>query len=149
MKSSMFHVSWHIAMVVVVALLIRVVSHHETKINELSENIAQLSDSMEAAMPDKCFEVRISAYTPSADETDSDPDKTATMEKPVPGGTAAVSRDLVPKLMGRTIYIPGLGVFKVNDVMHSRFTQSVDICVGSKTEAKKFGLKNHVVIIIK
>lgn len=88
----------------------------------------------------------ITAYTPHKSETNNNPQLTATMEKPIPGGSCAVSRDLIHWLGGR-IYIKGIGVRRVNDLMNARFEKRIDICVPKKEYAKKFGKKNNVVVV--
>jgi 3D (Asp-Asp-Asp) domain-containing protein len=74
------------------------------------------------------------------------PSPTAILEKPVAGWTAAVSRELVHLgWMGRRIYLEGLGVFKVNDVMAESVEGChVDIYAGSKDKAMKFGKRQSV-----
>lgn len=90
--------------------------------------------------------VTITAYSPSINETDSTPYKTAIMESPKVGWTCAVSRDL-DYLLGKKIYIVSLGVFKVNDLMNKRFSKRVDLCMG-KEDAINFGIEKKDVIII-
>ncbi|MFO7702314.1 MAG: hypothetical protein R6V37_04910 [Psychroflexus maritimus] len=88
----------------------------------------------------------VTAYSPSPEETDSTPNQTAIMETPVIGYTCAVSRDL-KYLLGKRIYIEGLGVFEVNDVMHKRYEKRVDLCM-YKGNAIEFGKQNHNIVII-
>lgn len=80
----------------------------------------------------------ISAYTARKRETNKDPHHTATMEKPIAGWTCAVSQDYVHWLGGR-IYIPGVGVRRVNDLMHSRFEKAIDLFMGNTAHAQEFG----------
>lgn len=91
-------------------------------------------------------DVTITAYSPSIDETDNTPNQTAIMENPVVGYTCAVSRDL-KYLLGKRIYIEGLGVFRVNDLMNKRYTKRIDLCM-NKGSAVKFGVQKHSVVII-
>ena len=104
--------------------------------------------------------VKITFYAPSLKGINSDgrPDLTATMEKPVPGWTCAISRDLVQAgWLGRRIYIPGLGVRYAADIMGKSvkgkaITRQIDICVGKKylwTEVKKFGKTHEIATILK
>ncbi len=81
--------------------------------------------------------VVITAYTNCPTETNQD-DFTALMEKPVSGWTVAVSRDLM-QFLGMKVYIEGYGVRYVNDLMNKRFTNSIDIYVGTKEEARNIG----------
>jgi 3D (Asp-Asp-Asp) domain-containing protein len=91
------------------------------------------------------YHVRATAYTASVDETDSDPMHTALMTRPTPGRTVAVSRDLM-HLLGADVYIYGLGVRKVEDLMNERFTNSIDIFMTDKEKAQNFGVQ-HVTLI--
>ncbi|MFW6121249.1 MAG: 3D domain-containing protein [Petrotogales bacterium] len=89
----------------------------------------------------------ITAYTAREQETNSNPEQTATMEKPVPGWTVAVSQDLKGWL-GKRIYIEGLGVFKVNDLMNGRYTNRVDILKPTVAQANKFGKQKREVVLV-
>lgn len=89
----------------------------------------------------------VTAYTNRVQETNCDPENTATMERAVVGGTCAVSRDLMHWLGGR-IYIEGVGVRRVNDLMNARFERSVDIFVGDVKQAKEFGRQEKQVIFL-
>lgn len=92
------------------------------------------------------YTVTLTAYSPSRGETDSTPNKTAILEKPIPGKTCAVSRDLIDYL-GKKVYILGYGVFKVNDLMNKRYEKRIDICMGKK-EAVKFGKKENIKVVL-
>lgn len=89
----------------------------------------------------------VSAYTNHPNETNKDNNNTAIMEKPVAGKTCAVSQDLIHWL-GGTVYIKGIGIRKVNDLMHNRFSKSIDIVMGSKKEAYAFGRNELTVIFL-
>lgn len=91
--------------------------------------------------------VTVTAYTPRACETDSTPQFTAIMSKSCPGYTAAVSRDLI-NYLGRKIYIEGVGVFKLEDVMNRRYRQRIDLMFGSVEAARKFGKKQLKVVVL-
>jgi len=91
--------------------------------------------------------VTITAYNPFSNQTDNTPNETAIMETPVPGWTCAVSRDMI-HLLNKKIYIEGIGVFVVNDVMNKRFTKRIDICMGNKEKAISFGKKNSNVVVL-
>ena len=99
--------------------------------------------------------VRITFYAPSLKgiNSDSNPKKTATMTKPIPGRTCAISRDLVKAgWLGRKIYIPGIGIRYAADIMGKSvngkaITKRIDICVGKndlKKQTKRFK-KTHVI----
>lgn len=91
------------------------------------------------------YKVTVTAYSPSRSETDITPNLTAIHEKPILGGTVAVSRDLL-KYLGNKVYIYQVGVFRVNDLMNKRYKKRIDICMG-KEEAKKFGIKKEVKVV--
>lgn len=83
--------------------------------------------------------VTVTHYTASADETDSDPDITAILERPRVGRTVAVSRDL-KHLLGKKIYLEGYGIRWVNDLMAKGAKMRVDVLVGTKKGARLSGV---------
>lgn len=89
----------------------------------------------------------VTAYTLDLNETDNDPQHAADMSKPVPGRTAAVSRDLI-HLLGKKVYIPGHGVRVVNDLAAVDVTGTIDLLVGNKAEARKIGREVREVIVL-
>lgn len=89
----------------------------------------------------------LTAYTARSQETNNDPENTTLMQSPVSGWTVAVSRDL-KYLLGKKIYIEGIGVRYVNDLMNSRFKETVDILVPNIDIAKDFGIKEKRKIIL-
>lgn len=97
--------------------------------------------------PVHSLEMMVTSYTNRVQETNEDPGNTATMERPVVGGTCAVSRDLMHWLGGR-VYIEGIGVRRVNDLMHSRFEQSLDLFMGTVEEAREFGKQRKMVVYL-
>lgn len=90
--------------------------------------------------------VTITAYSPSIEETNENPDKTAIMEKPVIGYTCAVSRDLM-YLLGKKIYIENVGVYKVNDLMNKRYKKRIDLCMNKK-DAIAYGVNKSNLVVI-
>lgn len=91
--------------------------------------------------------VNASAYTPSVNECDKDIKNTALMIKPRPGWHVAVSHDLL-WLLGKKVYIKDVGVRFVSDLMNERHKNKIDIMVGSKKEAKKFGLQFVELVVL-
>lgn len=85
--------------------------------------------------------VTLTAYTARSRECDASPHVTAMMVKPRPGRTIAVSRDLFDDgwTFGRSVYIAGYGMFVVEDLMHSKHKEQIDILMGSVHEARQFG----------
>lgn len=92
------------------------------------------------------YEADITAYSEEVGQTDSDPGKTALMETPVVGGTCAISQDL-KRYLGMRVYIEGHGVYRVNDLMNERYRERVDLFMGSREKAMKFGKKKDVQIV--
>jgi 3D (Asp-Asp-Asp) domain-containing protein len=70
--------------------------------------------------------------------------------KSVRTGTVAVSRDLHDKgwTFGKKIYLKGLGVFVINDLMNKRFTNRIDVFNWKEEDAKKFGIKTVIASLI-
>lgn len=95
----------------------------------------------------KNFVLTITAYTVDKNECDPTPDKTAINTKPIPGYTVAVSRDL-SYMLGREIWIEGLGVWHVNDVMNKRHESRIDIVVKNKEVAKAWGKRERRVVLL-
>ena len=91
--------------------------------------------------------ITITAYTARKEECNKDPHKTAIMTKPKVGRTIAVSHDLVHWL-GGWVYISGVGIRKVEDLMNERFTMKMDLLVGSVQEATKWGEQEHRVVFL-
>jgi 3D (Asp-Asp-Asp) domain-containing protein len=94
--------------------------------------------------PPAAMMATVTAYTGRRSETNDDPGNTATMEPPVAGWTCAVSRDLIHWLGGR-IYIKGIGVRRVNDLMNARFARSIDLYMGDLGNARQFGRQERTV----
>lgn len=97
--------------------------------------------------PVTSIEAEVTAYTNRKRETNSDPEHTATMTRPIPGLTCAVSRDLLHWLGGR-IYIEGVGVWQVEDLMNERYERSVDLYMGDVKAAKEFGRQTLQVVYL-
>lgn len=119
-------------------------------IEDLGKHITMLEKEIT-----KTADVKITFYVPNLKgiNSDSDPTKTATMEKPVPGWTCAISRDLVEAgWLGRKIWIKGLGIRYASDIMADSYKgvpirKQIDICVGKKelkSEIKKLGNNENI-----
>lgn len=91
--------------------------------------------------------LRLSAYTARPEECNDDVQNTAVMETPKPGLTVAVSRDLKGWL-GKRVYVEGFGVRLVNDLMHPRYTKSIDILVGDVALAREIGVRQDVLVAL-
>lgn len=85
------------------------------------------------------------SYRSVPEQTDASPNFTATGEKTC-GHGIAVSLDLLrshggPLEFGDDVYIEGIGLKVVNDVMNRRHKQRIDIWVATYKEEKEFDLK--------
>ncbi len=91
----------------------------------------------------------VTFYTPSSDETDSTPHITASGAR-VRSGICAISRDLEEFgfTFGRSIYVEGLGSFEIQDRMHRRWKNRIDILVMSKRQARRLGKIENVNVIL-
>lgn len=99
----------------------------------------------------KPIKVKISFYTACKKECDSTPNKTAFGCKPVVKRTVAVSRSLKRKLKPKQrIYIEGVGVRHVEDLMSSRVKgDQIDVLVDSRKKAFKLGKTETNIYILK
>lgn len=61
-------------------------------------------------------------------------------------GIIAVSHDL-KHLMGKTVVLKGIGIFKVKDLMHRKHRRAVDIYMESSSAARRFGKKKVEVMV--
>lgn len=106
----------------------------------------------------------VTAYRSIPSQTDSSPNYTSIGERTHKGGVA-VSRDLLsrwdgPLNYGDYLFVEGLGIYRVNDVMndtaydrdkHKRYKirQHIDIWVASYDEEKKMGVQHRRVFLMK
>lgn len=95
--------------------------------------------------------VKISFYHPKSRGINSDknPNRTATMTRPIVGRTVAISNDLFNAgWLGSKIYINGFGVFKAEDRMSPNISgKQIDICVASRKRAMKLGIKHNIIAV--
>lgn len=96
------------------------------------------------------IEATITAYSPEINQTDSDPYTTAFMTR-VRLGTVAVSRDLLNQgwTPGKRVWIEGIGVYTINDIMAKRWKKRFDIFFYATSDAKRFTPIKRRVILIK
>ena len=112
----------------------------------LSQQISALSMEIQKIKPVK---VTVTAYSPENRQTDDTPTITAFSTKVKPW-TIAVSRDLFNAgwVAGKKVYIEGVGVFVVNDLMHKRKSNHVDIFFWTRDQAIEFGVKKSRAILL-
>lgn len=111
-------------------------NNSDALVAEYKTNILQNRSKMESSKP-KQLNIWITAYSSTPDETDSTPFITASGSH-VRNGVAAAN--FLP--FGTKFRIPELfgdKVFAIEDRMHSRFSNRVDIWFETKENAKKFG----------
>ncbi len=91
-------------------------------------------------------EIWVTAYSSTPEETDDTPFITASGSAVREG---VVATNLLP--FGTKVLIPeyfGERVFVVEDRMHSRKTNNLDIWMASKQEARKFGISQTKVVVL-
>ena len=120
-------------------------------ISELAQIKGQLQQIRQYIENSNYQYVSLTAYHPPSRgiNSDSTPNKTATMRKPVPGYTLAISDELFHMgWLGRKIYIEGWGVGKATDRMASTVTgKRIDVCISTLKLAKRFGIKKNVMAV--
>ena len=140
--------------------------HRSEDIKELETQIESLKDkvSNQNVSLFKCLEtinmiktdlsvrdvlrVTVTAYSPRKQETDDTPLTTAFMKK-VRVDTVAVSRNIMNKhgwAPGDKIYVEGVGIRTIGDLMNIRYDNRIDIFYWDTEEALSFGKKENVVV---
>lgn len=91
----------------------------------------------------------VTAYSSEVNQTDDTPFVTATNKRVRPG-IVAVSRDLFRKgwVFGRKVYIKGHGIFTIDDLMHPRKKNQIDIYMGNTGDAVQFGRRTLEVFLV-
>lgn len=92
--------------------------------------------------------VIVTAYSPSKRQTDDSPLITASNQA-VRGDGVAVSRDLFLKgwTFGKKVWIQGIGLYTINDLMHPSKRNHLDIFMWTAKQALRFGVKNRIAIL--
>ena len=138
---------WGLLFIILPTLLALTVIHNRALSQEVQSLQGQLAET-EGRLQVLTIQILVvSAYTATKGECNDDPENTAIMEIPRPGGTVAVSRDL-KYMLGKDVYIAGLGVRRVNDLMGSGYKGRMDIVMGSKEEARVWGVKELMVVVL-
>ena len=108
---------------------------HEKRIRSLEFIINETSN----------ITVKATAYNAVPEQTDNESDVNACRKNPRIG-RIAVSQDLFYKgwTCGKWISIQGLGIFQIDDVMHVRKTNQVDVIKERIKEAEIFGIKRNL-----
>jgi len=108
-----------------------------TCIEILNADMKQLKNTMIPAT-----RVTVTCYSSEEEQTDSTPNITAFNYKTGPG-QIAISRDLLTYgfTPGSKVYIEEVGVFKITDLMNSRWNKRVDVWVPKGTRPFKYDNK--------
>ena len=116
---------------------------------ELSTELEYYKTKMEEIKLHKTKLLTVTAYTPTVEECGPDPMTTASM-KPVRVGAIAVSRDLFDAgwVFGKKVRIENLGIYKILDLMHPKFEESIDVFMWEKSDAMKFGKQELKVTLL-
>ena len=126
----------------------KVIEEYQQITQELEDQIKYLTN----------YSVKVTYYVPSKGGINSygNPNKTATMQKPRPGKTVAVSRDLIHLLYKKIYVYNGKhgGVFYVNDLLANSYNgkkirKQIDICVKDIEEIPRQGVFHNVPIAVK
>jgi len=108
--------------------------------------------SSENKISKKRISATVTAYTPAPRENGGRGKKSGTaIGTRIRPGIVAVSRDLLHSgwRFGSKVHIKGLGVFTIEDTMHQRFRQAIDVAVPDVAAARKIGkLKNIEVTLL-
>lgn len=118
-----------------------------TLIEECRKENERLRDKLHQLRKRFSLTLTATAYSVSRDECNHDLNNTATMETPKPGLHVAVSHDLL-WMLGKKVYVEGLGIRKVADLMNKRHKKCIDIMMPSKKMAKNFGKKKLKVVVL-
>ncbi len=111
---------------------------------------SRLSGRLFSLDPDtrRSYRLTATAYCPECGVSEGVTQPTALTGRPVrPGRTVAVSRDL-RRLLGRTVYIEGLGLRVVEDLMHARHVGRMDLCLPDREKAQAFGVRRLDMVVM-
>jgi len=124
----------------------------ELQLKQLEKRIYELEIYMEMYTNYTHQRVTVTAYHPKSRgiNSDKDPNKTATMRKPIAGYTLAISTELFNMgWLNKRIYIDGWGVGKATDRMNIELKgKRIDICFPTLKAATKFGVKRDILAVL-
>lgn len=130
-----------------VALVLFIVTLNVILLDAMYKKTEKALQAIQELKVGQGISLQITSYTASKRECNNDPFRTATMSKPTVGKTVAVSRDLIHWL-GGWVYIEGIGVRKVEDLMNNRFSNRIDLLVATVKEAKVSGIQERRVVFL-
>jgi 3D (Asp-Asp-Asp) domain-containing protein len=99
----------------------------------------------------KSISATVTAYTPAPRENGGRGKKVGTaIGTRIRPGIVAVSRDLLRSGWdyGDKVHIKGLGVFIIEDTMHSRFRRTIDVAVPDMAAAQKIGKLRNIEVTL-
>jgi len=124
---------------------IKLIRSQESDINEKDDAISGLKKEVHRLqrIVDETSKVTViaTAYNKVPEQTNEDFENTACMVNPNVG-SIAVSQDLFYQYnwsCGKRVFIKGLGIFTIKDVMHYRKRKQIDIVMSTKKKADDFG----------
>jgi len=125
----------------------KALSNKDAAISLLSKFVADNHKKINAYKAKRTLTV--TAYSPQKKQTDETPHYTATNNRVRPG-IIAVSRDLFDRgwVFGKKVYIKSLGVFTIDDLMHQRKKNQVDVFMFDTNEALEFGRQTRDVYLL-
>jgi 3D (Asp-Asp-Asp) domain-containing protein len=118
-------------------------------VGEIGLNREDIKSLEKLSKIERVIHAEVTAYTLSISECNEDLDNTAAMLKPRLG-MVAVSRDLFYDgwVFGKKIYVQGLGIFVVGDLMNQRWEKRIDILFPTKEKANRFGKQTLKVALL-
>jgi len=116
----------------------------KNRVSSLEQEVASLMEAKRARL------CTVTAYSPTKSQCDDTPWVTASGTRPKVG-TVAVSRDLFYSgwVFGSKIYIEGLGIYRINDLMHPRWENRIDVFLESERLARRFGRRKARAVLLK
>lgn len=115
------------------------------------ETVYRLECKAQERVNVQCRKIEVTAYTPDLAQCDADPWIAASGRYPEVG-TVAVSRDLFWRgwTFGRKVYLEGLGIYTINDLMARKWSARIDIVFpySQKHWAINFGRRKAVKAIL-
>ncbi len=123
------------------------------KMDLLVKTTNQAIANLNAIESKQCIEsiyVTVVSYSNVPSQTSSNPDITAFNYKLRPG-MIAVSRDLLDMgfIPGRKVWLEGIGVYTIGDVMNARFKLTVDVFIPKESKQKHFKHENVRMVMVR
>ena len=130
----------------VIVIVLSVILCATTAFSSTSKNVSERNKSSK-----KRISATVTAYTPAPRENGGQGKKVDTaIGTRIRPGIVAVSRDLLRSgwEYGGKVHIKGLGVFTIEDTMHSRFRRTIDVAVPDMAAAQKIGKLRNIEVTL-